>query len=73
MVKRRRERSSEAPSSRYCSMMVAPTVSYHWSTRRLNASRPSSSLLVPSWASWRSITFWVAMAAWSVPGSQSTS
>ncbi len=38
-----------------------------------NASRPRSSFFLPSFASWRSTTIWVAMPAWSRPGSQSAS
>ena len=65
--------SSDAPSSRNCSTMVAPTLRYHSSTSSSKAALPISSLVVPCWPSCFSITFWVAMAAWSVPGSQSTS
>src|SRR5713101_9997394 len=53
--------------------MVAPTVRYHSSTSSANASRPISSLLEPSFASRFSITFCVAIAAWSVPGRNRTS
>ena len=35
------------------------------------ASRPTSWRLVPSSSNWRSTTHWVAMPAWSVPGSHS--
>src|SRR5580693_8968765 len=53
--------------------MRPPYSSYQASTRAWNPSRPSSSLVVPSSASCRSMTFWVAIAAWSVPGHHSTS
>ena len=53
-------------------MMVRPDSSFHRQTRATNASRPRSSLRRPSAASWRSMTFCVAIPAWSVPGSQST-
>ena len=65
--------SNDAPSTRNWVMMVAPRVRYHSSTSSSKASRPISSFEVPSRASCFSITFWVAIAAWSVPGSQSTS
>ena len=39
----------------------------------MNAFRPRSDRSLPSAASWRSTTFWVAMPAWSVPGTHSTS
>ena len=39
---------------------------------RQKASRPRSWRVLPSLARARSNTFWVAMPAWSVPGSQST-
>ena len=35
-----------------------------------NSSRPSCGGSIPLSASWRSTTIWVAMPAWSVPGSQ---
>src|ERR1700692_2091441 len=53
--------------------MRPPYSSYHASTRVWNAALPSSSFEVPSSSSCRSMTFWVAMAAWSVPGHHSTS
>ena len=51
-------------------MMVPPDSSFHCQIRATNASRPRSSLVLPSAASWRSTTYWVAMPAWSVPGTQ---
>src|SRR6266480_7315098 len=71
MVKRLRDQSAEKPSRRICPRMVWPVVSYHWFTRRSQASRPIASLLVPFLANCFSRTFCVAMAAWSVPGTQS--
>src|ERR1039457_343609 len=53
--------------------MRPPYSSYHASTRVWNAALPSASLVVPSSSSCRSMTFCVAMAAWSVPGHHSTS
>ena len=54
-------------------MIVPPDSSFHFHTRATNASRPRSSLVLPSAASWRSTTTWVAMPAWSVPGCQRVS
>ena len=48
-------------------MIVPPYCSRHCQTRSTNASRPSSSRLVPSSLSARSTCFWVAIPAWSVP------
>ena len=45
--------------------------SFHAHIRSRKRSRPSSWRLVPSRASSRSTMSWVAMPAWSVPGSQS--
>ena len=53
--------------------MVAPVSSTWRQTRCTKASRPRSNRVFPSEASTRSTTFCVAMPAWSVPGSQSTS
>ena len=52
-------------------MMVPPDSSFHCQTRAMKASRPRSSLVLPSFSSCRSTTYWVAMPAWSVPGIQS--
>ena len=71
MVKRSRLQSSEAPSTRCCSAMRAPYFSFHCHTRLRNSSRPRSWRLFPSEALMPfSTTIWVAMPAWSVPGSQ---
>ena len=72
-MKRARDQSQEKPRRRICSKMRPPYSSYQAPTRAWKRSRPSSSLVVPSAASWRSMTFWVAIAAWSVPGHHSTS
>ena len=45
----------------------------NFSVRRTNGSRPTSKRVLPSTASIFSITFCVAMPAWSVPGTQSAS
>ena len=47
-----------------------PVCAYHCCTRCSKASRPIASFEVPSLANCFSITFWVAIAAWSVPGTQ---
>ena len=48
-------------------MIVPPYSSRHSHVRSMNASRPSSSRLVPSERRSRSTWVWVAMPAWSVP------
>ena len=48
-------------------MIVPPYCSRQAHTRSTNASRPSSSRLVPSATSARSTWVWVAIPAWSVP------
>ena len=50
--------------------MVSPDLAFHCQTRFSNSSRPRSRQLMPSFSSWRMTTIWVAMPAWSVPGSQ---
>ena len=53
--------------------MVPPDSAFHSQTLATKASRPMSRrLMLPAAASWRSTTIWVAMPAWSVPGSHST-
>jgi hypothetical protein len=47
--------------------MVEPYWARHSQTRSANASRPSSSFVVPWSASAFSTTRWVAIPAWSVP------
>ena len=49
-------------------MMVPPFSARQAQTRSMNLSRPRSWRLRFSLASCRSTTFWVAMPAWSVPG-----
>ncbi|OPZ61761.1 MAG: hypothetical protein BWY88_00095 [Synergistetes bacterium ADurb.Bin520] len=72
MVKRSRLQSHEAPNFFSWLMMRLPYCSFQAQTRSTKASRPRSRRDVPSEASWRSTTFWVAMPAWSVPGSHRT-
>ena len=69
MVKRSRVQSQEEPIERICCVMRPPCSPFHSQTRSTNASRPISWRSRPSLASSRSTTFWVAMPAWSVPGS----
>ena len=73
MVKRSRCQSREAPSAWCCTPMREPYCSFQAHTRRRNSSRPRSCRLFFSvLCSSFSTTIWVAMPAWSVPGSQST-
>jgi hypothetical protein len=72
MVKRLRDQSALKPSRRIWLRMVLPVVSYQSATSRSQASLPIASLVVFFFASCFSSTFWVAIAAWSVPGTQST-
>ena len=52
--------------------MVPPDLAFHSQTLATKASRPMSRRpMLPAAASWRSTTIWVAMPAWSVPGSHS--
>ena len=55
--------------------MMPPYFSFHSQMRATSASRPRSSrcLISPAFFRVFSTTFCVAMPAWSVPGSQSTS
>ena len=53
--------------------MVPPDSAFHSQTFSTKASRPMSRRPMLPWAaSWRSTTIWVAMPAWSVPGSHNT-
>ncbi len=58
---------------RIWSPMVPPDSRFQSHTFSMNFSRPRSSLVVPSAASCFSTTLWVAIPAWSMPGSHSTS
>ena len=72
-VNRSRLQSTESPS-RFIWPRIAPPYSFFQSqTFSMNRSRPKSCLVLPSTASRRSTRVWVAMPAWSIPGSQSTS
>ena len=71
MVKYSSDQSVEAPRRRIWRVMVEPDSSFHCQTRSMNFSRPRSWRDTPCASSWRSTTIWVAMPAWSVPGSQS--
>ena len=53
--------------------MVPPDCAFQAQTFSTKASRPMSRRpMLPSAARLRSTTIWVAMPAWSVPGTQST-
>src|SRR5256885_14767989 len=72
-VKRVRLQSHEQPITLSCSRIVFPVSRTNAHTRSTNLSRPRSNRVLPSLATSRSTTFWVAIPAWSVPGSQSAS
>ena len=71
MVNRSRLQSTLSPRRRIWPRIFPPDSAFHCHTRSTKASRPRSWRLRPSLASSRSTTFWVAMPAWSMPGSQS--
>ena len=72
MVKRSRAQSQEAPRRLSWRMMVPPDSSFHSQTRSTNASRPEVVLGLALGRELRARPrIWVAMPAWSVPGSQS--
>mmetsp|Transcript_83519 Transcript_83519/g.215090 ORF Transcript_83519/g.215090 Transcript_83519/m.215090 type:complete len:218 (+) Transcript_83519:2802-3455(+) len=66
-----RDQSQEAPMRLNWSTMAEPFSSFHDQTRSRKASRPTSFRDVPSATNCRSTSIWVAMPAWSVPGSHS--
>ena len=70
IVKYSRDQSTQAPRRRIWSVMAEPYWCFHSQTRSVKASRPRVLRSVPSAASWRSTIIWVAMPAWSVPGTQ---
>ena len=74
MVKASRDQSAEAPMRLSWPMMVPRVFTFCCQTRSMNFSRPIS-VRDGSWfaAISRSVTIWVAMPAWSVPGCQSVS
>ena len=70
MVKTARSQSSEQPSRFSCAKILSPVRCRQSQTRATKASRPMSCRLFLSVArSSRSTTIWVAMPAWSEPGS----
>ncbi len=73
MVKRSRLQSTPSPSRRIWAPIVPPESCFQSQTLSMNSSRPKSSFVLPSTASCFSTTVWVAMPAWSMPGSHSTS
>src|SRR5438067_12812483 len=56
-----------------CSRMVVAVARMKAHTRSTDLSRPRSKRVLPSFATSRSTTFWVAIPAWSVPGSHRAS
>jgi hypothetical protein len=72
MVKRCLDQSTDAPMRLIWLRILSPYSCFHSQTRSTKGSRPSSCLVWPWAARERSTTFWVAMPAWSVPGTQST-
>ncbi len=70
-VKRSRSQSQLAPRRRSCSVMRLPYFCFHSQVRRRNSSRPTASRLVPSLSNRRSTWSWVAIPAWSEPGTHS--
>ena len=71
MVNRSRDQSTLSPSRRIWPRILPPDSAFHCHTRSMNASRPRSCRDRPCLPSSRSTTFWVAMPAWSMPGSHS--
>ena len=73
MVVERQLAASGNMSRRSCWTMVPPLSAFHSQTLSTKASRPiDRRSALPAFASSRSTTIWVAMPAWSVPGSHST-
>ena len=71
MVKYSYFQATESPMRRICRVMVEPLVSFQSQTWATKFLRPRSWRESPVSWSWRSTTIWVAMPAWSVPGTQS--
>src|ERR1017187_3188073 len=68
-VKRSRLQSQLAPRRIIWRLIWSPYCAFHSHTRSMNLSRPMVRRSRPSSASLRSTTIWVAIPAWSVPGS----
>ncbi len=69
MVKRARLQSQLAPIFFCCSTMRSPYLFFQSHTRSRNLSRPRSYRVSPSFTRrFSSTLIWVAMPAWSVPG-----
>lgn len=73
MVKASRLQSALAPRRLSCLRIVPPDSSFHCQTLSKNFSRPRSCRVFPSLRRRRSTTTWVAIPAWSVPGSHTAS
>ena len=71
IVKTSRSQSHEAPSRMCWCEMTLRYFRTQAQTRSTNCSRPRSWRVSPSFASSFSTTFWVAIPAWSTPGSHS--
>ena len=69
-MKYSRLQSIEAPNLLICLVIVDPDCSFHSQTFSKNFSRPRSCLEIFLASNWRSTTIWVAIPAWSVPGTQ---
>ncbi len=70
-VNRSRDQSTEMPRAFIWAVMWACDFSFQAQTSRRKVSRPRSWRVTPFFASSRSTTIWVAIPAWSVPGSHS--
>src|SRR3989339_1311533 len=70
MVNLSLSQSQEQPSFLSCWMMVSPYCFFHSQTRSTNLVRPRACRDDLSFFNCFSTAFWVAMPAWSVPGTQ---
>ena len=76
MVKYSRLQSTLSPMRRIWRVIVFPDSSFHSHTLAIKFLRASVGVAPMAWrlmplsCSWRSTTIWVAMPAWSVPGTQ---
>ena len=68
IVKYWRSQSTLEPMRRICCVMVLPDCSFHSQMRATKFLRPKPWRVRPCLANCPSTTIWVAMPAWSVPG-----